>query len=146
MLSNWRYSTVQSQSTTDVGYATVLLTTQNTPRVVTQLCAYNGTSTTAVNMRYYIYPATSVVQDGNGQIQIADNLSFPLGFMNADLTAAANSETDATPAIPFGAKGASMPFFIIPENCLLVAAPYTANQNGTVTHKVISAELGLHYA
>ena len=145
MLSNWRYSTIQSQATTDAGYGTVILTTERTPRMITQLCAYNGTSTAAVNMRYYIYPATSVAQDGNGQIQIADDLSFPIGFANADLAAAANEEQNPVVMVPFAAKGAWGAPIIIPENCLLVAAPYGANQNGTVIHKVISADLGTSY-
>ncbi|HIA03342.1 MAG TPA: hypothetical protein EYN66_15780 [Myxococcales bacterium] len=142
-LSNWRYSTVHSQATTDVGYATVILTTQRTPRVITQLCCYNGTSTVATNMHYYIYPATAVAQDGNGQIQIADDLSFPLGFANADLAAAANSEQNPIVMVGFAAKGAwGAPVLVIPENSLLVAAPYGVNQNGTVIHKCISADLG----
>jgi len=142
-LSNWRYSTVHSQATTDIGYATVILTTQRTPRVVTQLCCYNGTSTVATNMHYYIYPATSVAQDGNGQIQIADDLSFPLGFANADLAAAADSEQNPIVMVGFAAKGSwGAPLLVIPENCLLVAAPYGTNQNGTVIHKCISAEMG----
>lgn len=142
-LSNWRYSTVTSQSTTDIGYGTVILTTQRTPRAVTQLSCYNGTSTAATNMRYYIYPATSVSQDGNGQIQITGDLSFQVGFANADLAAAANEEQNPIVMVPLAAKGAwGTGYFIMPENALLVAAPYGVNQNGTVIHKCISADLG----
>jgi len=147
MLSNWRYSTVTSQSTTDIGYGTVILTTGNKPRAVTQLACWNGTSTAGTNMRYYIYPATSVQQDGNGQIQITDDLSFPIGFANADLAAAANEEQNPIVMIPLAAKGAwGTGYMIIPENCLLVAAPYGVNQNGTVIHKCISADFGGPYA
>ena len=139
--SNWRYTKVTSQTTTDAGYATVILTSGLKPRAITQLACWNGTSTAAVNMRYYIYPATSVTQDANGQIQIADDLSFPIGFANADLAAAANEEQNPIVMVPMAAKGAwgNGPV-ILPENCLLVAAPYGGNQNGTVIHKCISAE------
>jgi len=138
MYSNWRYTTVISQSTTDADMATPLLTTGTKPREIVQLCAFNGTNTAAAVIVYGIIPSTAATVDTNGQIQIQDLISFQLGFPNADLTDM--DEQMALCVVPFGAKGAwgNGPV-LIPPNCTLVGWP-SINQNGTVVHKCISAE------
>ena len=138
MYSNWRYSTITTQSTTDLGYATIVLTTGQKPRLVFQLSSYNGTNTAAVTPNWSLIPATAGTPDTNGQIQIADNISFPLGNVNADLTS--SSELFALVTLPLAAKGAwgGTPI-TIPPNCMLVVTPHI-NQNGTVVHKCVSAE------
>jgi len=138
MYSNWRYSTVVTQATTDLGYGTVVLTTGQKPRLVFQLSSYNGTNTAAATPVWSIIPSTAATQDTAGQIQIADNITFPLGSPNADLT----STTELNPLvfIPLAAKGAwGTGSITIPPNCMLVVTPHI-NQNGTVVHKAVSAE------
>ena len=106
---------------------------------MTSLSCYWGTNTaTSINMRYFIYPETAVTIDGNGQVTIAGDLSFSLGFVSADM--GSGGEMEPLQAIGIGAKGQSNMHYIMPPNSMLVAAP-SVNQNGTVIHKVISAEV-----
>jgi len=89
-------------------------------------------------MRYFIYPETSVAIDGNGQVAVAGDASFGVGFPSADM--GTGGEMEQLQSIGIGAKGQSNMYYIMPPNTMLVAAP-SVNQNGTVIHKIISAEL-----
>ena len=77
MLTNWRYSTVTSQATTDAGAGTPLLTTGIKPRLVTLLACYWGTNTTSsINMRWFIVPETSISPTSSGQYTLDELLKL----------------------------------------------------------------------
>mgnify|MGYP005816003791 CR=1 FL=1 len=140
MLTNWRYSTVTSQATTDAGAGTPLLTTGIKPRLVTLLACYWGTNTTgSINMRWFIVPETSISPTSSGQYTLDDE-AFPVGFCSADMDGATPNILNPIVGIGIGAKGQSNETLMMPPNSLLIAAPAIA-QNGTVVHKVISAEI-----
>jgi len=136
---NWRFSSVTSQAATDAAQGTALLTTGDNARVITLCAAYWGTNTTAsINMRYYILPETAITQDANGQYALDDN-AWPAGFASADLAGATPNVLNPMVVIGIGAKGQSNQTLMLPPNSIFVAAP-SINQNGTIIHKVISAE------
>lgn len=140
---NWRYSTVTSQAATDAGMGTPLLTTGTKPRVIHLLSCFWGTNTTtSINMRYFVIAETSVPADGNNQYSLAlyPDETFPLGFASADMAGGTPNALNPMVSIGIGAKGQSNEQFVLPPNSLLIAAP-SINQNGTIIHKVISAEI-----
>lgn len=139
-LTNWRYSTVTSQSTTDASMGTAILSSGERPRLITELAMYNGSNTAEVNMRYFLLPIASAQPDSAGQYSVTGDLFFPLGFMNADASTTANDPMHNIVANPFGAKGATTFGLIMPPESILIGAPFV-NQNGTIVHKAISAEL-----
>jgi hypothetical protein len=140
-LSNWRYSTVTTQTTTDAGQGTPILTSGDAPKLVIQLSQFNGTNTTAVNMKYFIAALSAVNPDTAGQYDITGLNFFPLGFMNADSSTSANDPMEPVAVQPFGAKGAGgSNGFMMPPNAILIAAP-GINQNGSIVHQAISADL-----
>lgn len=141
MWQKWRYSTVTSQATTDAGFGTPLISSGTVPRVIHALAAYWGTNTTAsINMRYYIVPETSISLTSSGQIPLDDN-AFPVGFPSADLAGATPNVLNPLVSIGIGAKGQSNEQFVMPPNSMLIGVP-SISQNGTMIHKVISAEYG----
>ena len=140
-LSNWRYSTVTTQTTTDAGQGTPILTSGDAPKLVIQLSQFNGTNTIAVNMKYFIAALSAVNPDTTGQFDITGLNFFPLGFMNADSSTSANDPMEPVAVQPFGAKGSGgSNGFIMPPNAILIAAP-GINQNGSIVHQAISADL-----
>jgi hypothetical protein len=140
-LSNWRYSTVTTQTTTDASQGTPILTSGDAPKLVIQLSQFNGTNTIAVNIKYFIAALSAVAPDSTGQYAITGINFFPLGFMNADSSTSANNPMEPVSCMPFAAKGAGgSTGFIMPPNSLLIAAP-GINQNGSIVHQAISADL-----
>jgi len=139
MWKNWRYSTVTSQATTDAGFGTPLISSGEVPRVINLLSAYWGTNTTgSINMRYYVVPETSITSTSSGQYPLDDN-AFPLGFASADMAGATPNILNPLVAIGIGAKGQSNEQYVMPPNAVLIGVP-SVSQNGTIVHKVISAE------
>ena len=92
-------------------------------------------------MRYYVVPETSIPPDGNNQYSLAlfPDEAFPLGFASADIAGGTPNILNPMVSIGIGAKGQSNEQFVMPPNSLLIAVP-SINQNGTMIHKVISAE------
>lgn len=139
MWTNWQYSSVTSQATTDAGFGTAVVTSGAVPRVVHLLSCYWGTNTTgSINMRYYIVPEGSISQTATGQYGLNDT-AFPLGFASADLAGATPNILLPLVAIGIGAKGQSIETYVMPPNSILIAVP-SVSQNGTMIHKAISAE------
>ena len=138
MYSNWRYSQTTTQSTTDAGQGTPILTTGSQPRIIFQLASYSGTNTAAASISYVVVPASTIPINAAGQMPITGEMSFNLGFAPADLSA--TSEVQPYVAVPIGVKSASVSHIVIPPDCFLCAVP-SINQNGTAIHTVISADL-----
>ena len=138
MYSNWRYSQTTTQSTTDAGQGTPILTTGSKPRFIFQLACYSGTNTAATSISWVVIPASTLPINAQGQMNITGDMSFNLGFAPADISAA--TEVQPYVGVPIGAKGASVSHIVIPPDCFLCAVP-DINQNGTAIHTVISAEL-----
>ena len=139
MWANWIFSNVESQATTDAGMGTPLVTSGVNPRTIHLLACFWGTNTTtSINMRYFVVPETAIQADGNNQYTL-DEKAFPLGFASADMAGGTPNILNPMVSIGIGAKGQSNETFVLPPNSLLIGCP-SINQNGTIVHKVISAE------
>jgi len=140
-LSNWRYSTVTTQATTDAAQGTRILTSGDAPKLVIQLSSFNGSNTVSLNMKYFLGALSAVTPNAAGQFPITGTDFFPLGFMNGDGGTSADDPMEPIVLMPFAVKGAgSCNGFIMPPNSFLIAAP-AINQNGTMIHQAISADL-----
>jgi len=140
-MHSWIHRTVTTAQA-DSGYGTVLMTTGDNPRILSQLAAWKGTNTTAVTWCWFVVPGTAGTPDANNQIDVTSiDMAFPLG--NVDATIDAATITIPLTALPFATKGAGLggPPCVIPPNSYLCGGPGDVNLNGTVVMQCISYEI-----
>jgi len=126
----------------DAGAGYPLFGTGDKPRVVFQLCCYQGTNTQASEVGLYIIPSTA--GDGiqtDGTVAVAGDTTFPYGKVDSSI--AATTEQAPMQFAPFGTKGTTNGAWacIIPPNCLVVLGIASTSADGTIIAKCISAEL-----